>query len=83
LPAEGAAMPWLVTNVQRFGSCVTTITRNDPARFSFVRRSSVGFTAIELHLLADWLESPDFPVGLNTFRGQTDFPKSTKPPVKD
>ncbi len=80
LPAEGAASPWLVTNITQFGNSVTTISQTGPDRLSFVRRSSVGFTAIELHLLADWLESPEFPLGLYTFLGPPEGLKRRQAP---
>jgi hypothetical protein len=47
-----------------------------------VRRSSLGVTSDELDWLADWLESPQFPRGLNTFLGEpTHLPrKRPRPP---
>jgi len=39
---------------------------------TFARKSTLGFTALELHLLADWLESPRFPHGLHTFPAPPD-----------
>jgi hypothetical protein len=49
------------------GNCGTIFTLSSPNQISFSRRSSCGFTAIELDLLADWLESPNFPQGLRSF----------------
>jgi hypothetical protein len=50
----------------------TLVTQTGPAQLSFARQSTVGFTALELHLLGDWLESPDFPRGLHTFRAPSE-----------
>lgn len=50
----------------KLGNCGSVITLTEPNVLSFSRRSTVGFTAIELHLLADWLESPNFPSGLHS-----------------
>lgn len=62
-------MAWLTNAAPRLGDCVTVVTRTGPAQLTLARKSTVGFTALELHLLADWLESPLFPHGLNTFEG--------------
>ena len=50
----------------------THVTETAPDQLSFTRRSSIGFTAVELNLLADWLESPQFPVGLHTLLAPPD-----------
>jgi hypothetical protein len=52
----------------KLGNSVTVVTRTAPDQLSFVRQSSIGCTAIELSALADWLESPQFPLGLYTTR---------------
>jgi hypothetical protein len=66
---SAAGMKWLNAAGPRLGNCVTTITRNGPAQVSLSRKSSVGLTGFELHLLADWLESPEFPRRPNTLVG--------------
>jgi hypothetical protein len=48
------------------------MARTGPAQLDFTRQSTVGFNALELHLLADWLESPQFPHGLHTFLAPPD-----------
>jgi len=64
----------------RPGSGIVSPRWLTPARSTLiVRKSSAGFTAIELHLLADWLESPNFPRGLNTFVGPPDPLPRPKP----
>ena len=69
LPPNSPSMAWLTNAAPRLGDCVTVVTRTGPAQLTLARKSTVGFTALELHLLADWLESPLFPHGLNTFEG--------------
>jgi len=64
---EFASQHWLKTVSLTLGNCVTAITLGTPNQISFVRKSTVGFTAIELHLLADWLDAPNFPRGLHSF----------------
>ena len=66
LPAGSAALVWLRAIIPQLNKCGTEITQPTPGNLVFTRDSSVGLTAIELQLLADWLESPDFPRGLHT-----------------
>jgi hypothetical protein len=66
LPSDCPALTWFKAVIPRFGPCGTEITQTGPSRLSFARKSKVGFTAVELHFLADWLESPDFPRGIHT-----------------
>lgn len=79
LPFNSASMRWLRALGDKLGESVTRITQTGPAELEFTRRSSIGFTGFELQLLADWLESPDFPVGLHTFRAA---PTPQAPPPK-
>lgn len=66
LPPDSAGMLWLKAISPKLGDSVTDITQTGPNQLSFTRQSSIGFTALELNLLADWLESPQFPQGLHT-----------------
>lgn len=66
LPADSAGLKWLQALVPRLGNSATELVQAGPDQFSFSRKSTAGFTAIELNLLADWLESPAFPKGLHT-----------------
>jgi hypothetical protein len=66
LPPESASVLWLKALESKLGDSVTRITRTQPNQLTLVRSSSLGLTAIELHLLGDWLESPAFPRGLHT-----------------
>ncbi len=63
LPGESASLKWLMAMGPRLNSCGTEITLEAPGKLRFARQSDLGLSAIELHLLADWLESPEFPLG--------------------
>jgi hypothetical protein len=63
LPADSAAIMWLKAIAPKAGVSTTTITAVSPRNLEFERRSSVGLTGVELQILADWLESPQFPMG--------------------
>jgi len=67
LPSKAVSIAWLKAAEARLGNSVTLVTRTKPDQALFIRESGVGFTALELHLLADWLESPQFPCGLYSF----------------
>jgi hypothetical protein len=67
LPSTSAGMAWLKSAALKLGNSITGTTKTGPAQISFVRSSGIGLTAVELNLLADWLESPRFPVGLHSF----------------
>jgi hypothetical protein len=64
LPSNSPGVLWLLAIAPKLGASLTDITQTGPKQLTFTRRSSIGFTGIELHLLADWLESPRFPYGL-------------------
>ena len=66
MPEKSAGVEWLVAAASKLGNCATIVTKTGPFQLSFSRKSSAGFSAIELHLLMDWLESPEFPRGLHT-----------------
>jgi hypothetical protein len=72
LPVAAAATVWLKKAEPLLGASTTTMTRTGPAQLDFTRQSTVGLNALELHLLADWLESPQFPHGLHTFLAPPD-----------
>lgn len=66
IPGYSASWSWLRKQAPLLGNCAATITRTGPSQLGFRRRSTVGFSAVELILLADWLESPRFPDGFYT-----------------
>jgi len=72
LPLDGVAQKWLKALSPKLGNCVTAAELAGDTRLSVTRTSSAGFTALELHLVADWLESPDFPLGLHSLNSQPD-----------
>jgi hypothetical protein len=61
-----AAIPWLKAVEPLLGNSTTMIKKSAPNTLELSRTSDLGLTAIELHILADWLESPQFPVRLNS-----------------
>lgn len=71
MPNGSASMAFLKAIAPKLGDCVTQITFDPPGQLSIARRSSIGLTAIELQLLADWLESPTFPWSLHTVKPNT------------
>jgi hypothetical protein len=61
LSLDSASLNWLGALIPRLGTSATIITRTGPAELTLIRRSTLGLTAFELHLLTGWLESPQFP----------------------
>ncbi|MGO8931090.1 MAG: hypothetical protein ACLQU3_29900 [Limisphaerales bacterium] len=64
--SDSAALAFLLAVAPKLGNTGTDVIQDGPASLSFVRNSHCGFTGVELHLLADWLESPAFPRGLHS-----------------
>jgi hypothetical protein len=67
LPPDSASMVLLQILSKRLGASGTIITKTGPAQLTLFRSSPIGLTGFELHLLADWFESPTFPRGIYTF----------------
>jgi hypothetical protein len=57
---------WLKAIQPKLYAAGTTARLSTGSSISIDRSATVGLSAIELHLLADWLESLDFPLGLHT-----------------
>jgi hypothetical protein len=74
-----AGIEWVAALSPHLTNSVTSVELSSPTRLSFARSSSVGFTGVELHLLADWLESLQFPRGLHTFTA----PRPAPPPTPE
>ena len=74
LPFDSPSLLWLKSMSSKLGNSGTVVVLSSPSQLSFTRVSGIGFTATELHLLADWLESPAFPRGFHTS-------KATPPPL--
>lgn len=66
LPMDSIGANWLATIRPRLGESATEFKQTGPNQLSFTRKSTLGLTAPELHLLVDWLESPQFPRRLYT-----------------
>lgn len=69
LPPNALALRFIQAIIPRLGNTVTEVTQCAPEQLKLVRKSHAGLTGAELHLLADWLESPRFPHGLLTLLG--------------
>jgi hypothetical protein len=67
LSGSSPGLKWFAAAAAKLFETVTTVEEISPTRFSLNRRSDIGLTAFELHVLADWIESPAFPAGLYTF----------------
>ena len=74
-----AGLAWVAALSPHLTNSISSIELSSRTRLSFARSSSVGFTGVELHLLADWLESLQFPHGLHTFTA----PAPPPPPPLD
>ena len=61
MTGTAAGTLWLKALEQHLGETTTSAIRDGPQQLVLERRSTLGFNALELHLLADWLESPQFP----------------------
>jgi hypothetical protein len=69
MPVDCAGIIWLAAMVPRLGVSTTTVEATAQDQLTFRRRATIGFTSLELHLLTDWLESPQFPRGLHSTSG--------------
>ncbi len=67
LQPYSAGALWLKSIPPKLNDSVTRVFLSSPYQLRLTRSSSLGLTGIELNLLSDWLESPHFPRGLNTF----------------
>jgi hypothetical protein len=66
LPGESIGVQWLRAIVPDLMNSSTTVIKSSPTELTLNRSSTIGFTAFELHILVDWLESPQFPTRLYT-----------------
>jgi len=83
LPPNGHAQVWLKAISTNLQNCVTRAVLVDPSHVAIARKSTIGFTAMELQFLADWLESPSYPSGLHSLEVEPDprlyyIPKSKR-----
>jgi hypothetical protein len=61
LDAQSAAAKWLNHVGPTLGNTVTEVTRTAPNELTFMCRAPGGLTAVELVVLANWLEATNFP----------------------
>lgn len=73
LPRDSTGLTWLKAAAPKLGNSISVATVSGPSRIAFVRESSIGFTSVEMQLLVDWLESPQFPCGIHTFLAPPDI----------
>jgi hypothetical protein len=66
LSPEGNVIAWLKNAGPLLGISTTRVTKTSPTELSLARTSALGLTSIELHILADWLESSQFPFRLHS-----------------
>jgi hypothetical protein len=74
LPVNSVSEAWLYALAPRLGTSATVVTLTEANQLTLFRRSTAGLTGAELQLLADWLESPQFPRGLHTLAAPADAP---------
>jgi len=80
LSSDSAGLKWLQALMPLVGNSATAVTAKSPTEFTFIRTSTIGFNGLELHFLADWLESPRFPAGFHTDQPQP-MPGRGTPPI--
>lgn len=80
LSITNGALPWLNTAGTNLSYTATSVSVQSNKSFAFARASTVGFNSIELQILADWIDSPQFPLGLHTFTAPRQFISDRRPP---
>lgn len=68
------SLEWVARNLTNLSHSVTELRIAAPDRLAFARKSTVGLTALEIDLLANWLELPEFPCGLRTLMATNPVP---------
>jgi hypothetical protein len=66
VPGTSAGFPFIRAVIPMVAPSKTVVTKTGPAELTLERTSSLGLTSTEIHLLVDWLESPNFPRGFYT-----------------
>ena len=75
---NNSALPWIVAVSPKLDASGTTIRLTSTNTVSLTRSSTIGLTGLEIHLLAEWLESPDFPKGLFSINSKPTPQTSTR-----
>ena len=63
---DTASFNWFSSNATNLSHSVTEVRLVSSNRLTFARKSTIGLTGLELDLLANWIELPEFPLGLAT-----------------
>jgi hypothetical protein len=71
-----AGNAWLVALTPRLTNSITAVELASPTQLSLARVSTVGFTGAELQVLAEWLESLEFPRSLHSFTAPPPPPRT-------
>src|SRR4029077_12842521 len=66
LPPDSLEAKWFTNTPPRLGNLLTIVAKTGPNQLTLNRSSSMGLNAIELHLMADWIGSANFPRGIHT-----------------
>ena len=67
LAPESVGVVWAGALAPKLNDTVTRVELTEPNQLTVYRTSDLSLTAFEMHLLLDWLESPDFPRSFHTF----------------
>ena len=59
-------LTWISACWSNLAQCTTEIKLADLKTLTFARRSTIGFSALEIELLANWFELTSFPHGVNS-----------------
>lgn len=67
LGTHQASLRWMEQNLTNLAHCVTEVRLNSPRQLEITRKSTIGLSGLEIDLLANWLELPEFPFGFASF----------------
>jgi hypothetical protein len=76
LPTTGNAVAFLKAIEPLLGSSETTLVKTSSTELALSRTSTLGLTSFELNLLADWLESTEFPIQLHSIVAKSPPPRN-------
>jgi len=66
LRAATTSIEWLLSNVTNLSHSVTEIRQSNATQLVLTRKSTLGLSAVELDILFNWIELPNFPSGMST-----------------
>ena len=78
LRQESDSVQWMARNQTNLSLCVTEMKLVQTNRLAFARKSLIGLSALEIELLANWLETPEFPSGFQTLLVTNPLPVDVK-----